>query len=137
MKRIFSYHNYDFLNRCYDSNAIFKGMMLNAKPDNNNFLAGIHFSNEDVYGLAFLDISTGEFFVAEGNQEYAAKLLQTLKPAEVIYQRNNQRSFKEKFGTKFYTYTLDAWIFDEAFATENLLKHFQTHSLKGSPVAKL
>jgi DNA mismatch repair protein MutS len=93
--------------------------------DNNNFLAGIHFNNEDVFGLAFLDISTGEFFVAEGNQEYADKLLQTLKPAEVIYQRNNQRSLKEKFGTKFYTYTLDAWIFDEAFATENLLNIFK------------
>ncbi|HEX5150694.1 MAG TPA: DNA mismatch repair protein MutS [Parafilimonas sp.] len=105
--------------------------------DNNNFLAGIHFNNEDVYGLAFLDISTGEFFIAEGNQEYADKLLQTLRPAEVIYQRSNQRSFKERFGTKFYTYTLDAWIFDESFATENLLKHFQTHSLKGFGIEKL
>lgn len=106
--------------------------------DNNNFLAGIHFNNnEDVFGLSFLDISTGEFFVAEGNQEYADKLLQTLKPAEVIYQRSNQKSFKEKFGTKFYTYTLDAWIFDEAFATENLLRHFQTHSLKGFGIEKL
>ncbi len=99
--------------------------------NSNNFLTGIHFTDDNVYGLAFLDISTGEFFVAEGNQEYADKLLQTLKPAEVIYQRSNQKLFKEKFGTKFYTYTLDAWIFDEAFATENLLKHFQTHSLKG------
>ncbi|SFQ01581.1 DNA mismatch repair protein MutS [Parafilimonas terrae] len=105
--------------------------------NSNNFLAGIHFSSEDVYGLAFLDISTGEFFVAEGNQEYADKLLQTLKPAEVIYQRNNQKTFKEKFGTKFYTYTLDAWIFDEAFATDNLLKHFQTHSLKGFGIENL
>jgi DNA mismatch repair protein MutS len=99
--------------------------------NSNNFLSAIHFTDDEVYGLAFLDISTGEFFVAEGNQEYADKLLQTLKPAEVIYQRSNQKIFKEKFGTKFYTYTLDAWIFDEAFATENLLKHFQTHSLKG------
>ncbi|MGN6214724.1 DNA mismatch repair protein MutS [Parafilimonas sp.] len=105
--------------------------------NSNNFLAGIHFSSEDVYGLAFLDISTGEFFVAEGNQEYADKLLQTLKPAEVIYQRSNQKTFKEKFGTKFYTYTLDAWIFDEAFATDNLLKHFQTHSLKGFGIENL
>ncbi len=105
--------------------------------NSNNFLAGIHFSSDDVYGLAFLDISTGEFFVAEGNQEYADKLLQTLKPAEVIYQRSNQKAFKEKFGTKFYTYTLDAWIFDEAFATENLLKHFQTHSLKGFGIENL
>jgi DNA mismatch repair protein MutS len=105
--------------------------------DSNNFLAGIHFNNEDVFGLSFLDISTGEFFVAEGNQEYADKLLQTLKPAEVIYQRSNQKIFKEKFGAKFYTYTLDAWIFDEAFATENLLKHFQTHSLKGFGIENL
>jgi DNA mismatch repair protein MutS len=105
--------------------------------DSNNFLAGIHFNNNDVFGLAFLDISTGEFFVAEGNQEYADKLLQTLKPAEVIYQRSNQKIFKEKFGTKFYTYTLDSWIFDEAFATENLLKHFQTHSLKGFGIENL
>ncbi len=105
--------------------------------NSNNFLAGIHFTNADVFGLAFLDISTGEFFVAEGNQEYADKLLQTLKPAEVIYQRSNQKIFKEKFGTKFYTYTLDAWIFDEAFATENLLKHFQTHSLKGFGIENL
>jgi DNA mismatch repair protein MutS len=105
--------------------------------NSNNFLAGIHFTDDDLYGLAFLDITTGEFFAAEGNQEYADKLLQTLKPAEVIYQRSNQKSFKEKFGTKFYTYTLDAWIFDEAFATENLLKHFQTHSLKGFGVDAL
>ena len=105
--------------------------------NSNNFLAGIHFTHDDIFGLAFLDISTGEFFVAEGNQEYADKLLQTFKPAEVIYQRNNQKLFKEKFGTKFYTYTLDAWVFDEAFATENLLKHFQTHSLKGFGIEKL
>jgi DNA mismatch repair protein MutS len=67
--------------------------------NSNNFLAGVHF-NEDVFGLAFLDISTGEFFVAEGNHEYADKLLQTLKPAEVIYQRSNQKLFKEKFGAR-------------------------------------
>jgi len=104
--------------------------------NSNNFLAGVHF-NEDVFGLAFLDISTGEFFVAEGNHEYADKLLQTLKPAEVIYQRSNQKLFKEKFGARFYTYTLEHWIFDEAFATENLLKHFQTHSLKGFGIENL
>ncbi|MFY8005403.1 MAG: DNA mismatch repair protein MutS, partial [Chitinophagaceae bacterium] len=65
------------------------------------------------------------------NEEYIDKLLQTLKPAEVIFQRSFQKHFKEQFGSKFYTYTLDSWIFDEAFATETLLKHFQTHSLKG------
>jgi DNA mismatch repair protein MutS len=96
----------------------------------NNFLAGIHFT-DDCLGIALLDISTGEFFLAEGSVEYIDKLLQTLRPAEVIYQRSFQKQFKELFGVKFYTYTLDSWIFDEAFATENLLKHFQTHSLKG------
>ena len=105
--------------------------------NSNNFLAGIHFTDDDIFGLAFLDISTGEFFVAEGNREYADKLLQTLKPAEVIYQRSNQKNFKEFFGTKFYTYTLEQWIFDEAFATENLLKHFQTQSLKGFGIENL
>ena len=98
--------------------------------NSNNFLAGIHFT-EDNIGIAFLDISTGEFFVAEGNQEYLDKLLQTLKPAEVIFQRSYQKHFKEAFGPKFYTYTLESWIFDEAYATDSLLKHFQTHSLKG------
>ncbi len=98
--------------------------------NNNNFLAAIHFSDVNI-GVAFIDISTGEFFVAEGNQEYIDKLLQSLKPAEVVFQRSFQKHFKELFGLKFYTYTLESWIFEESFATENLLKHFQTHSLKG------
>ncbi len=98
--------------------------------NSNNFLAGVHFG-EQVLGIALLDMSTGEFFIAEGDTEYIDKLLQSLKPAEVIFQRSSQKYFKETFGTKFYTYTLESWIFDEAFATESLLKHFQTHSLKG------
>jgi DNA mismatch repair protein MutS len=105
---------------------------------NNNFLAGIHFpdpgsnhGSEPQLGLSFLDISTGEFLIAEGNMEYADKLLQTFRPAEIIFQRSYQKYFKEFFGSKFYTYTLESWIFEENFATENLLKHFQTHSLKG------
>ncbi len=104
--------------------------------DSNNFLAAIHFT-DDVLGIAFLDISTGEFFVAEGNLEYIEKLVQTLKPAEIIFQRNQQKKFKEIFGTKIYTYTLESWIFEEAFATESLLKHFQTHSLKGFGIEKM
>lgn len=98
--------------------------------NSNNFLAGIHFT-DDQSGIAFLDISTGEFFVAEGNQEYIDKLLQTLKPAEVIFQRSYQKHFKENFGSRFYTYTMESWVFDTAYATESLLKHFQVHSLKG------
>ncbi len=98
--------------------------------NSNNFLAAVHFNNEDI-GLAFLDISTGEFFAAEGDFEYADKLLQSLRPAEVIFQRNLQKHFKELFGVKFYTYTLESWIFDGVYTTDILLKHFQTHSLKG------
>ncbi|MCC6286894.1 MAG: DNA mismatch repair protein MutS [Chitinophagaceae bacterium] len=98
--------------------------------NSNNFLAGVYFG-ENIIGTAFLDISTGEFFVAEGNAEYADKLLQSLKPAEVVFQRSFQKHFKETFGTKFYTYTLESWLFEEKYATESLLKHFGTHSLKG------
>ncbi|MEP7255781.1 MAG: DNA mismatch repair protein MutS [Ferruginibacter sp.] len=115
--------------------------------NSNNFLAALHFAGpparagtdgdgiagreEEKIGIAFLDISTGEFFVAEGDKEYADKLLHSLKPAEVIFQRNRQKYFKENFGSKFFTYTLEEWIFAEAYATESLLKHFGTHSLKG------
>ncbi|MFZ4057868.1 MAG: DNA mismatch repair protein MutS [Ferruginibacter sp.] len=96
----------------------------------NNFLAALHFNDEKI-GIAFLDISTGEFFIAEGDKEYADKLLQSLKPAEVVFQRNKQKYFKENFGNKFFTYALDEWIFNDTYAYEILLKHFGTHSLKG------
>lgn len=104
--------------------------------NSNNFLAALHMQ-EDQMGIAFLDISTGEFFVAEGNADYMDKLLQSLKPAEVIFQRSHQKQFKELFGPKFYTYHLDSWVFDESFATESLLKQFQTHSLKGFGIEKM
>jgi DNA mismatch repair protein MutS len=103
----------------------------------NNFLAGIHFAENDQYGLAFLDISTGEFLIAEGDREYADKLLQSFRPAEVVYQRHKQKSFKEYFGGKMYTYTLDEWIFDPTYSENILQKHFQTHSLKGFGVEEL
>ncbi|GAC1529645.1 MAG: DNA mismatch repair protein MutS [Sediminibacterium sp.] len=106
------------------------------EQSSNNFLAAIYFTDQDA-GVAFLDISTGEFFIAEGNQEYLDKLLQSLKPAEVIFQRSHQKHFKEAYGTRFYTYTMESWIFDEAFATESLLKHFNTHSLKGYGIENL
>jgi DNA mismatch repair protein MutS len=126
------------------------GVAVNDKlleHNSNNFLAGIHFTTAPdkssapdaraIHGISFLDISTGEFFVAEGNTEYLDKLLQTLKPAEVVFQRQYQKLFKETFGHKFYTYTLESWIFDEAYTTECLLKHFQTHSLKGFGIEDL
>lgn len=103
----------------------------------NNFLAAIYFTEKGNIGVAFVDITTGEFFAAEGDQEYVEKLIQSLKPSEVIFQRSYQKHFKQVFGNAFYTYTLDSWIFDEAFATETLLKHFQTHSLKGFGIEKM
>ncbi|UAY54304.1 DNA mismatch repair protein MutS [Arachidicoccus terrestris] len=102
----------------------------------NNFLAAIHYTDQQM-GAAFLDISTGEFFVAEGTGEYIEKLVQSLRPAEIIYQRSHQKKLKEHFGSDIFTYTLEAWIFDLAFATEALLKHFQVHSLKGFGIDQL
>ena len=103
----------------------------------NNFLAAIHFAANDQFGLSFLDISTGEFFIAEGDREYADKLLQSFKPAEVVFQRHQQKKFKEFFSNKIYTYSLDEWIFDTVYAEDLLLKHFQTHSLKGFGVDEM
>ncbi|HVS96243.1 MAG TPA: DNA mismatch repair protein MutS [Puia sp.] len=104
----------------------------------NNFLAGIYFPEQgDTLGLSFLDISTGEFFVTQGDTEYVDQLLQTLRPAEIIFQRSYQRHFKEVFGSRWFTYTLEAWLFEEGFATETLLKQFQTHSLKGFGVENM
>ena len=96
----------------------------------NNFLAAL-FVEDAQGGIAFLDITTGEFLIAEGNVEYLDKLLQSLQPAEILFPKNYQNTFKEQFGAGFYTYGLDSWIFDEAFGTELLLKQFQTQSLKG------
>src|SRR5690606_388370 len=98
--------------------------------NSNNFLAAIHFG-ETNNGIALVDISTGEFFIAEGDKEYIDKLLQSLQPAEVLFQRNKQKYFREHFGNRFFVYTLDEWIFTSDYGTETLLKHFGTHSLKG------
>lgn len=109
----------------------------------NNFLAAVHFADasataqHEQYGLAFLDISTGEFLIAEGDREYTDKLLQSFKPAEVVFQRHQQKKFKEYFGGKIYSYTLDEWIFDSNYTEDVLLKHFQTHSLKGFGIDNL
>lgn len=97
--------------------------------NSNNFLAAVHFSDEKA-GIALLDISTGELFASEGSIEYIDKLLQSLRPAEVIFQRSFQKYFKETFGSRFYTYTLDSWIFDEAYATDSLFKAFSNALIK-------
>lgn len=104
--------------------------------NSNNFLAAVHFEEEH-HGISFLDMSTGEFYVAEGDIEYIDRLLQTLQPAEVIFGRNHQRFFKDTFGRKFHTYALESWIFDGTYARESLLKHFGTHSLKGFGIEDL
>jgi DNA mismatch repair protein MutS len=96
----------------------------------NNYLAAL-FLNEPVCGIAFLDISTGEFFVAEGDTEYMDKLLQTFQPSELILSKSQSKKFKEIFDTKIYTFHIDEWVFKEQYAYDTLLQHFQTQSLKG------
>lgn len=96
----------------------------------NNFLAAVHLTS-GICGIALLDISTGEFFMAEGNKEYIDKLLQALTPSEVIVQRQNRIQFLEDFGKKFYLNFFDDWVFTKDFAYELLTRHFKTTSLKG------
>jgi DNA mismatch repair protein MutS len=98
--------------------------------ETNNFLASVYFT-DSLHGIAFVDISTGEFFCTEGNTEYIDKLLQSFRPSEVIFQKQKSKFFKEHFGDKFYTYMLDEWIFGEQYGRDTLLQHFQTISLKG------
>ncbi len=102
----------------------------------NNFLAAIHLTSS-ISGLALLDISTGEFFVAEGNKEYIDKLLQGFMPSEIVLQRQNRGKFIEHFGEKFYLTVFDDWVFTDEFANEILLKHFKTNSLKGFGVHEM
>ena len=96
----------------------------------NNFLAAIH-PDKAATGIAFLDISTGEFFVAQGNEEYVDKLLQSLRPSEVVVQRNKRKSFIETYGDRFYLSVFDDWVFTADFAQDVLTRHFKTISLKG------
>ncbi|MFN5042693.1 MAG: DNA mismatch repair protein MutS [Bacteroidota bacterium] len=103
----------------------------------NNFLLALHTGPEDKLGLAFLDISTGELYVTEGDRDFADKLIQGLPTAELVVQRQHQHRLKEQLGLKTYTYTLDEWIFDETYTRDLLLKHFQVQSLKGFGVEEL
>ncbi len=96
----------------------------------NNFLAAVHF-DRSVTGVAFIDISTGEFFVAEGTTDYADQLMAGFKPSEVLFERGRGDLFEESFGSRYYTYKLDDWIFTEDAARDRLLKQFDTLSLKG------
>jgi DNA mismatch repair protein MutS len=98
--------------------------------NSNNFLGALY-EGQGTNGLSFLDISTGEYFVAEGDQEYTEKLMQTFQPAEVLVVKGSQQAFQDKYSKRFYAYGLDSWIFDKRYAEENLVRHFGTHSLKG------
>ncbi len=96
----------------------------------NNFLAAVHFV-KDKAGVSFLDVSTGEYMLAEGSIEYIDKLLQSFSPAEVIYQKKHKLLFEENFGKSYYTYALEDWVFTLDFGNDILIKHFETKSLKG------
>lgn len=98
--------------------------------DSNNFLASVYVRGERC-GVAFVDISTGEFLVAQGKEEYVAKLLQGFQPSEVLHERSKSKYFVEHFGSSFYTYSLDEWVYTLDFTQDLLLKHFETTSLKG------
>ncbi|MDO9511837.1 MAG: DNA mismatch repair protein MutS [Bacteroidales bacterium] len=102
----------------------------------NNFLAGLHL-DQKITGISFLDISTGEFFVAQGSNEYIDKLLQNFRPSEIILQKNKLRNFIELFGDKYYLNTFEDWVFTPDFASDILLKHFQTKSFKGFGIEDL
>ena len=96
----------------------------------NNFLAALYL-NEPICGIAFLDITTGEFYAAEGTVEYMDKLIQSFQPSEIILSKSQVKHFREQFDTKIYTFQLDEWIFREQYTYDLLLSHFQTQSLKG------
>ncbi|MET1057515.1 MAG: DNA mismatch repair protein MutS [Pedobacter sp.] len=102
----------------------------------NNYLGAVYFDKSSI-GVSFVDISTGEFHVAQGNAEYIDKLLLGFKPTEVVFQKSKRHEFIELFGDKFYTYPLDDWAFTSDYANETLNKHFEVSSLKGFGVDKL
>ena len=108
--------------------------ILNHKE--NNFLASIHFG-KSTCGIAFLDISTGEFLSAEGTPDYIDKLLNNFSPKEVLIERNNKKHFEELFGPRFFIFELEDWIFTSEAAHDRLLKHFETKNLKGFGVQHL
>ncbi|MBR5611905.1 MAG: DNA mismatch repair protein MutS, partial [Bacteroidaceae bacterium] len=102
----------------------------------NNFLAAVHFG-KTACGVAFLDISTGEFLTAEGNFDYIDKLLNNFAPKEVLFERGRRGMFEGNFGSKFFTFELEDWVFNETSSREKLLKHFETKNLKGFGVEHL
>ena len=108
--------------------------VLEAKS--NNFLASVYFDKKKI-GIAFIDVSTGEFLVSEGHKDYIDKLLQNFKPSEILFSYVQQKQFTEAFGTDFYTFKQDEWVYQADYTDELLKNHFQTVNLKGFGVADL
>jgi DNA mismatch repair protein MutS len=102
----------------------------------NNFLASVSFGKKNL-GVSFLDVSTGEFLTAQGNEEYIDKLLQNFNPSEILIPKQNRIQFKEIFGEDFHTFYLEDWVFKEDYAFDSLTQHFQTVSLKGFGIEEL
>jgi len=103
----------------------------------NNFLAAVHFAKEDHVGVSFLDISTGDWFVAEGTGEYVAKLMGNFDPKEVLFERGRKGLFEGCFGTKHVTFEMDDWVFTLQTATDRLTRHFGVRNLKGFGIDRL
>ncbi|MFB6340321.1 DNA mismatch repair protein MutS [Saccharicrinis sp. FJH62] len=108
--------------------------ILNHKE--NNFLASVHIEKNKA-GISFLDISTGEFLLAEGSVEYIDKLINSFAPKEVLFERNKKQQFREAFGSKLFTYELEDWVFEYSSSYDRLIKHFKTKNLKGYGVEQL
>jgi len=120
------------------------GVALNddiLKSKSNNFLAAIHFSstkkNKDEIGISFLDVSTGEFLISQGNSDYIDKLIQNFKPSEILFSKQKRKLFAEIFGTHHHVFHLEDWVFQSDYAEEALNKQFNTTSLKGFGVERL
>ena len=103
----------------------------------NNYLASLYFGKKDQVGIAFLDVSTGEFLVCEGSLAYADKLIQSFKPSEVLFPKDRQKHFQKQFGDKLYTFMLDEWVYTYDYGREKLLGHFEVQNLKGFGVETL
>src|SRR5690606_2957720 len=108
----------------------------------NNFLASIHFGKGssgtgNIVGIAFLDVSTGEFMVSEGTVEYVDKLLQNFNPSEILFAKQKRKNFFEEFGKEYHSYALEEWVFQFDYSFETLIRHFKTTTLKGFGVDHL
>ncbi|CAM1358167.1 DNA mismatch repair protein MutS [Tenacibaculum soleae] len=115
------------------------GVALNdevLQSKSNNFLAAVHFAKKNV-GVSFLDVSTGEFLIAQGNEEYIDKLLQNFTPSEVLVEKKYKQRFLELFTNRFHTFYLDDWVFQKEYGTELLQNHFKVKTLKGFGIAEL